>query len=474
MSASSLNLARTRSTSAGRDGLPSARPARPPLQNRTYSAPVGKLHLQAGRSGKQDAAGFTAIAENEATMTGQEPEDKEKEKDSSEEAATSGHQLPQVNLAVVGAAGVGKSTFVKCALDLKQTPLVRSSIKKMSMDGAIYVVRLLEIAIHKITLDDRGRIVWPKCLGEQALPPIDGVLCLFDSTDLRSVSQYPQVLVSAAGTTAERTEILDALRKSTNIPFLVIACKCDGPQNESQQDPLTLVQACRSLLGLKVQRISASHPESHKKCISTILRAIIMRSAGMSSPLSSSPTFTFSSSPALLVDCLSRPFCVCVSGKKKRNKHPSLWTVLDPVFPLSPIHHEPDTAWKVNIPTKGRLPLPLPARPPFVLAPLGAFAASSPLSITLNSLPAFSTHASHRPKRKEKKKKSEDEERRRGRRRRTLRYPPALAPMNSSLPARVEPLVLLLVFFFLFFTLSIPPCSGCGRLFHHLPFLLQA
>lgn len=62
------------------------------------------------------------------------------------------------------------------------------------MDGAIYVVRLLEIAIHKITLDDRGRIIWPKFLGEQALPPIDGVLCLFDSTDLRTVSQYPQVL----------------------------------------------------------------------------------------------------------------------------------------------------------------------------------------------------------------------------------------------------------------------------------------
>ncbi|KAG5201300.1 hypothetical protein GY631_7564 [Trichophyton interdigitale] len=209
----------------------------------------------------------------------------------------------------------------------------------MSMDGAIYVVRLLEIAIHKITLDDRGRIVWPKCLGEQALPPIDGVLCLFDSTDLRSVSQYPQVL--------------DALRKSTNIPFLVIACKCDGPQNESQQDPLTLVQACRSLLGLKVQRISASHPESHKKCISTILRAIIMRSADNN-----------------------------------------------------------QEGQDFNQRASASASLPLPARRPFVLAPLGAFAASFPLSITLNSLPAFSTHASHRPKRKEEK--SEDEERRRG------------------------------------------------------------
>ncbi|KAF3482900.1 uncharacterized protein GIQ15_02224 [Arthroderma uncinatum] len=289
---SSMDLARTRSTSAGRDGLPSARPARPSLQNRTYSAPVGKLQLQS-RSGKQDTAGFSAIAENETMMTGQVPEE------SLEEAATSGHQLPQVNLAVVGAQGVGKSTFVKCALDLKQTPLVRSSIKKMSMDGAIYVVRLLEIAIHKITLDDRGRIVWPKFLGEQALPPIDGVLCLFDSTDLRTVSQYPQVL--------------DALRKSSNIPFLVIACKCDGPQEESQHDPLILVQTCRSLLGLKVQRISASIPESHKKCISTILRAIIMRSAADVSmlsladvassadllPPSSSPNRTTSSSSLL-------------------------------------------------------------------------------------------------------------------------------------------------------------------------------
>ncbi|KAG5216437.1 hypothetical protein GY632_7556 [Trichophyton interdigitale] len=238
----------------------------------------------------------------------------------------------------------------------------------MSMDGAIYVVRLLEIAIHKITLDDRGRIVWPKCLGEQALPPIDGVLCLFDSTDLRSVSQYPQVL--------------DALRKSTNIPFLVIACKCDGPQNESQQDPLTLVQACRSLLGLKVQRISASHPESHKKCISTILRAIIMRSA-----------------------------------ETKTNTHDGTTDGAGPLLPevLSSIHHEPDNNQEgqdFNQRASASASLPLPARRPFVLAPLGAFAASFPLSITLNSLPAFSTHASHRPKRKEEK--SEDEERRRG------------------------------------------------------------
>ncbi|EFE39671.1 hypothetical protein TRV_05643 [Trichophyton verrucosum HKI 0517] len=147
------------------------------------------------------------------------------------------------------------------------------------------------------------------------------------------------------------------------------------------------------------QEVHLDHPTSHHHA-----QCWYVQSSFSSSSSSFPPSF--SSSPALLVVCLSLPFCVyvCVWEEEKKTNTHSLWTVLDPVFLLSPIHHEPDTAWKANIPTKERLPLPLPARPPFVLAPLGAFAASSPLSITLNSLPAFSTHASHRPKRKEKKK----------------------------------------------------------------------
>src|SRR5436190_12803735 len=101
--------------------------------------------------------------------------------------------IPQVNLAVLGARGVGKSTFIKCALDLKQSPTSRSSTKKMSLDGVIYLVRLVEIALYRITVDESGRVVWPRSLGEQDMPDIDGVLALFDSTDPSSVTQFPRV-----------------------------------------------------------------------------------------------------------------------------------------------------------------------------------------------------------------------------------------------------------------------------------------
>jgi hypothetical protein len=101
--------------------------------------------------------------------------------------------IPQVNLAVLGARGVGKSTFIKCALDLKQFPTSRSLTKKMSLDGVIYLVRLVEIALNWIAIDDSGRLVWPRYFGEQDMPGIDGVLALFDSTDPSSVTQFPRV-----------------------------------------------------------------------------------------------------------------------------------------------------------------------------------------------------------------------------------------------------------------------------------------
>lgn len=103
-------------------------------------------------------------------------------------------RLPQVNMAIVGARDVGKSTFVRYALDLKQTPIARSSVKKMSLDGTIYLVRLLEIGLHKMAIDENGRVTWPRFLGEQALPPIDGVFALFDSADPRSLTQLSQLL----------------------------------------------------------------------------------------------------------------------------------------------------------------------------------------------------------------------------------------------------------------------------------------
>ncbi|QSS56964.1 rap guanine nucleotide exchange factor 5 [Histoplasma capsulatum var. duboisii H88] len=256
---------RTRSTSeVSQDRLPvPQQPRRPPLQNRSYSAPSWDAY-PGNRAKGHDLEG-PVIEENEMAPASVDKTDYHgSSNDSSESVATAKPRLPQVNLAIVGAQGVGKSTFVQRALDLKQPPISRSSVKKMSLDGTIYLVRLLEIASHKISFDETGRIVWPKFIGEQELPVIDGILVLFDSHDPRSVAQFPR--------------IFSALPKAT-IPFIVVACRCEGQIPSSRIDPATYDQARRVLGGIEVHHTYPEAPDSQKKCISNILRAIIARTA---------------------------------------------------------------------------------------------------------------------------------------------------------------------------------------------------
>ncbi|KKZ62301.1 hypothetical protein EMCG_03273 [[Emmonsia] crescens] len=272
---------RTRSTSEAAQDRPALQqPRRPPLQNRSHSAPLWDLY-PANRPRGHGLEG-PVIEENEMAPASVDIADNYgSTKGSSEPAATPKPRLPQVNLAIVGAQGVGKSTFVQRALDLKQPPISRSSMKKMSLDGTIYLVRLLEIASHKISFDENGRIVWPKFIGEHELPIIDGVLVLFDSYDPRSVAQFPR--------------IFSASPKAT-IPFIIVACRCEGQVPSSPIDPATYDQARRVLGGIEVHQTYSDAPDSQKKCISNILRAIIARTAASLQPSSSSLSHSTSSS----------------------------------------------------------------------------------------------------------------------------------------------------------------------------------
>ncbi|EEQ87745.2 uncharacterized protein BDCG_02865 [Blastomyces dermatitidis ER-3] len=263
---------RTRSTSEVAQeppALPQQPPRRPPLQNRSYSAPSwdsypgirpqghGLVEAPVIEENEMAPASVAKAENNNGSTNGL-----------SEPTATPKPRLPQVNLAIVGAQGVGKSTFVQRALDLKQPPISRSSVKKMSLDGTIYLVRLLEIASHKLSFDENGQIVWPKFIGEQELPIIDGVLVLFDSYDPRSVAQFPR--------------IFSALPKAT-IPLIVVACRCEGQVPSSRIDPATYDQARRVLGGIEIHQTYSEAPDSQKKCISNILRAIIARTADAAS-----------------------------------------------------------------------------------------------------------------------------------------------------------------------------------------------
>lgn len=88
-----------------------------------------------------------------------------------------------MTIAIVGEDNAGKTSFIQCALDMKHPPSSYSTKKKMSLDGSVYLVRLLEIDLRKVKYDQSRRILWPRIGKDAVAPRIDGVLLLHDGTE---------------------------------------------------------------------------------------------------------------------------------------------------------------------------------------------------------------------------------------------------------------------------------------------------
>ncbi len=103
-------------------------------------------------------------------------------------------EIQEVVLVVIGAPAAGKSTFVHCALDLKRASTSPISSKKVSLEGRISIVRLLEIGIEDVEITEDENLCWPRKVGDQIMPGIDGVLALYDVMDQASITPLPKLL----------------------------------------------------------------------------------------------------------------------------------------------------------------------------------------------------------------------------------------------------------------------------------------
>ena len=99
-----------------------------------------------------------------------------------------------LNFAVVGASGAGKSTFIKCALDLSKPATSASSTKKMSLEGELFRITLMEIQLIDVTIQRDRDIEWPENIGSKLTPKVDGVLALYDISDRSSLSVIPALM----------------------------------------------------------------------------------------------------------------------------------------------------------------------------------------------------------------------------------------------------------------------------------------
>lgn len=103
--------------------------------------------------------------------------------------------IPDINIAVLGAEGVGKSTFVQKTLELPHPPSEHATERKISVGGTDYVVRLLELSINDVDIDDDDETVsWPETIEDKMMPKIDGALALYSVQDRGSVENIFEML----------------------------------------------------------------------------------------------------------------------------------------------------------------------------------------------------------------------------------------------------------------------------------------
>jgi hypothetical protein len=89
---------------------------------------------------------------------------------------------------------VGKSTFIQNALALPIIPSSQAAECKIPIHGTPYLVRLLELPIDELYIDDDETISWPDTIEDKMMPRVDGAIALYDIQDKASIEDLPDVL----------------------------------------------------------------------------------------------------------------------------------------------------------------------------------------------------------------------------------------------------------------------------------------
>ncbi|KAJ5187603.1 hypothetical protein N7449_010597 [Penicillium cf. viridicatum] len=228
---------------------------RPGMGSRTASAPAGGLYKLdvARKPGTGTQVEHTLLEEDEGTPF----TDKgiKRTRFSQQEGESTKTGFPEVTIAVAGEENAGKSSFVKCALDMKNPPASPMNKKKMSLNGSVYIVHLMEVDLNQVQFDQDKKIIWPRTGRDKSTPVIDGVLVLHDATKPDRLSLT--------------TNLIDSLAAS-DLPFLQVACKCDvnpEPLEDSEVDAIHD--------RYEIYRTSFSSPRSQRMCIALVLGAVI-------------------------------------------------------------------------------------------------------------------------------------------------------------------------------------------------------
>ena len=108
--------------------------------------------------------------------------------------------MEPINIAIIGANGVGKSSFVQRVLRSPRPPNHNVTTFRQDLDGVARLVTLVELDLEGFEVDPSQPIQWPKQIGGHMVPRMDGALILYDVTNKESVRDLTSTVGKSRGT----------------------------------------------------------------------------------------------------------------------------------------------------------------------------------------------------------------------------------------------------------------------------------
>ena len=101
--------------------------------------------------------------------------------------------MESINIAVIGADGVGKSSFIQRAWRSQRPPSLVTTMR-VDVDGMPYQVTFVELDLEGFDIGEEQPIQWPKQIGGHMMPRMDGALVLYDVMNRESIKCLPQAM----------------------------------------------------------------------------------------------------------------------------------------------------------------------------------------------------------------------------------------------------------------------------------------
>lgn len=171
--------------------------------------------------------------------------------------------MDTINIAIIGANGVGKSAFLQQALKMSRPANQVVTFNWTEPDGSQHTVNMFEVDLEAFDLGMDEPIRWPKQANGVLAPRIDGTLVLYDVMNKDSITSLPQTI---------------SCLSVSNYPVVLVATKCDNPEELRELDTASIAAAYPSVVANFTT--SPNSPNTTRDCLQVILRAVVSSRKG--------------------------------------------------------------------------------------------------------------------------------------------------------------------------------------------------